>query len=614
MPETSVRYKTVADVRELAKFNDELLRTAKALDTVTTSKRRADAEGGRGGGGRGGGGGGGGGGVRSTGPSGGGAPEGSRSDVPAAPGFEPQSMWWHQRDSNRRLSEMSDQERDAYEVGREQADLREKAEERTRKDEERRRREEQKSREEASSRWGDRASSAKSFIGNTASTAIGTAVGMGLGSSLIGFLLGSGEKFASLDRQLGQIGQRFQTSGKDAVAWGAALGYTMEQTAELDKLLGGVDNKLNTGRARRYAGFSRVSGMDPGTAMPLLATIGRQTGGPLSNMQLSSITGGASQAGMGQGRLEEYLQTLSQLTLAQQTTTGRATLGGAESLAAFAGSTFKGSSLGQGAQGADFLNRLQGVMTGGGALDVYMMRAMGYGKDPNLSYIDMRKRLDAGIFDSRNVADLFGTMQKQGLGEGAQFKRIEAVAGGQLKAFEIEALIKRMAEPGAIEAMRAQADDPNAVSTMLAGVRGAKRGDFGAMGAGTVTAGESRAVKIEQMQYDVGRPVLEAMNTMTDAMLEMAKMFKDVFGVGPGGVVVGAANMFKTGVEAVDTTLDVLKNEGIAGILDRLAIALTGINRWLHGEGLTVDPNAPTTPGQEAARVLMNTPLPPRGH
>ena len=599
MPETSVRYKTTADIRDLQKLNEELIRTAKSLDAVTAAKRRADSEGDRGGGG-------GGGGRTGTTPQG--APDGARptpgppgpGGAPSgAPSFEGQSGWWFEQDRRRRVGAMSEQERDAYESRREQDEA---GHARVVEDENRRLAEQQRAKEDASKRWDDRRASAGSFIGRTASTAIGTGIGMGLGSSLIGFLLGSGEKFASLDRQLGQLGQRFQMSGKDAVAWGAALGYTMEQTAELDKALGGVDNKLNVGRAKRYAGFSRVTGMDPGTAMPLLATIGRQTGGQLSNAQLASITGGASQSGMGQGRLEEYLQTLSQLTLAQQQSTGRGSLGGAEALTGLASSTFKGSSLGQGAQGMDFLNRLQGVMTGGGALDIYLMRAMGFGKDPKLSYVDMRKRIEGGIFNPNNMADLFGSMQKQGLGKNQQFMRLDAVSGGQLKAFEIEALISRMNEKGAVEQLRNQANNPEAVTSMLAGVRGARSGDFAAMGSGTVTMGEQRAVKIEQMQYQVGGPVLEAMNTMTDTMMEVAKIFKDVFGVGAGGVLVGAANAAKTAVGAVGTTIDVFQKEGVAGVLERMLFALETIASWITGAP-PPDPNAPPPPQGQGDRM-----------
>ena len=344
MPESSIKYKTSADLTALKAFNQELINTSKALDKVADSKRRAD--------GASGGGGGGGGGRGGTPGGGGAAPDGARGAPPAPPmpDYSGTSDWWHTQQERKRVAAMSEAERDRYEAGRE--DLK-------------RRSEEANEAAKAAGKpktWSDTARDyrdrAGSFLGRTASTAIGTGIGMGLGSSLVGFLMGSGEKFASLDRQLGQLEQRFHSSRSAITSWGAALGYTMEQSGQFAAAVGSVENTISPGRSRRYGGFARAMGLDPNTGMPLVATIGRQVGGPLGNRELGSLVGTARSVGMGQGRLEEFLQSMSSLTLMQQQSTGQGNLGNAESLMGLVGRTFGGSSLGQGAQRMDFISRM----------------------------------------------------------------------------------------------------------------------------------------------------------------------------------------------------------------------------------------------------------------
>jgi hypothetical protein len=596
MPESSVAFKTRADLRELTKFNAELRALAKNLDEVSRAKARAGAGG--------------------PAPGAAPAPEGARPAPPPTPAQPDGAGGGAAATEEGGEAEGVDRTRRRRGGGRKRRrgggggggeapptpDPPATPDEAQPPSEDPATPAAQKKPKGATGpTWGDRA---LSFTKSTASTALGTAVGMGLGQSITGFVMGAGEKYAEISKSLGQLEQRFRSSDGAVAGWGASLGYTIAQVAELDKLIGAVEDKLSVRNARRYAGFSRATGMDAGTGSVLSAMIGRSTGAPLNNAQLSSLTGLGAATGMGQGRFEELLQSVQSLTLAQQQTTGRGNLGTAEGLLGMVSNVFRGSSLGQGAQGLGFLERLQGTMTGNRAFQVMAMRDAGFGSPGGgPGYVEMMKRLEGGVFNGNNLAAMLQGVMGRGLSREQQISTLYNLSGGlggSLKMHEIEALIDRYGNDAGITQLRGMGNDPDAAVALMRNQPGAIRGDMAALGGRTVTAGERRAVQLEQMQMAVGQPVLEAMSDMTDALVALARSFKDYTGI-------SAATMLTAPVNAMATTARVFAEEGVGGVLERIAVSLEYIRdrvtAWFGGGSAT--PSSTQSTGQPRTTMRM---------
>ena len=562
MPESSVAFKTKADLRELAKLNAELRELAKNLDAVAQAKSRAGADGG-------------------PAPSAAPAPEGASSGPPAPPappapvapgGGGAGGAGEEEAEEGPRTKRRRRRRRGAAPPTPPDPAPEEPPGEGEEEDK-------KKPKKPSGPSFSERA---LDFSKRTASTAIGTAIGMGLGQSITGFIMGSGEKYAELSKTMGQLEQRFRSADGAVAGWGASLGFTIAQVAELDKAIGAVEDKLDVKNARRYAGFSRATGMDAGTGSVLAAMIGRATGSPLGNAQLSSLTGLGAATGMGQGRFEEMLQSVQALTLAQQQATGRGNLGTAEGLLSMVSSVFRGSSLGQGMQGLGFLERLQGTMTGNRAFQVMAMRDAGFGKG-GTTYIDMMKRLEGGVFDANNLAAMLQGVMGKGMSREQQISTLYNLSGGlggQLKMHEIESLFDRFGNAEGLAQLRTMGSSPGSIIEAMSRQPGAIRGDMAAIGGGTVTAGERRAVQLEQMQMAVGEPVLQAMSDMTDALVALAKAFKDYTGI-------SASSLITSPIAAISTTMKVFAEEGVIGILERIAVSLEYIRdkiaAWFGG-------------------------------
>lgn len=398
---------------------------------------------------------------------------------------------------------------------------------------------------------------ARSGIG----TALSTGVSMGLGNSLIGFLLSSGETFMELDRVIQQLDQRFGNA-QGIRSFGASLGFTIEQSAQLAQNLGAVTNSVDISTASRYTGFARYRGMETGQAVAQLGMIGRMQGGGLSNTQLGGILGGAGAVQMDRGRLPEYLEVVQQLMQMQQSATGGASVDQSQRLLQLAYRSSGGADWGTGQNAGDFLTRLQGVVAGG-PMNVFMMRAMGYGRDPSMSYIDMRKRLEAGISDPSNLATLFSTFQRQGLGHGQMFRALESAAGGSLTATEIDALIKEL---GSAEGLQRYREQPKGLGSI---------GDFASLGASTVSRGEARTVQLESMKMSVGDTVSQAMVDMTSTIQALSGIITKVFGGGVGDLITGVTGSIKD----VSTWLD--KNTPNLDALGHISQTLDDMWTWI---------------------------------
>lgn len=273
----------------------------------------------------------------------------------------------------------------------------------------------------------------------------GIAGGIALGGGLLSMLLGAGQRYAALSQMLQTLEQRFRSSGREAANWGVTLGMTSAKVGPLLEQLGAGTDVVNRRSFRDLLGFARWRGIDPSAMMGAGASAGRR-GESFDSRTMMALLGTANESNVNEGRLPEHFEAYSQLAESAFGVIGRADPGAAIGAQRIAGGVFGASDArAQGQRAADFASRMNSVLTGGGpGMRSYMMRAMGFGTAGGPSYIEMRKRMERGVFDSRNMTDLFGLMQAEGLTKGQMFRGLEGVAGGQLKAHEIEALVNAL--------------------------------------------------------------------------------------------------------------------------------------------------------------------------
>jgi hypothetical protein len=368
-------------------------------------------------------------------------------------------------------------------------------------------------------------------VARGASTGLGVGVGMALGGSALGFLFSAGEQFMEVDRILGQLDQRFGNA-QGVREFGSRLGYTVEQAASLATILGSVENRFSARTASRYTGFARVAGLDPEQTVGQLALIGRMGGATLSNAGLAGISAGAARVGMGQGRMPEYLEVLGAMMAQQQQVMGSADVGTQQRTLEMISRAFGGRDIGTGHNALDIAGRLQGVMTGG-ALTPFLMRAMGFGRDPNISWTDIMKQSEAGINDPRNLTAIFDVFQQRGLSREQMTRSLYSVSGGQLKVSEIEALVNQLATPEGLEAYNAGGKQTGTAT------------DYAAAGAGTVRTGEARAVQLQGMKLEVGDTVSQMMGDLTAAAQNLMRASENLFGGGIGDAATGLTGILE---------------------------------------------------------------------
>lgn len=371
-------------------------------------------------------------------------------------------------------------------------------------------------------------------------------ISYGLGGSVEGFLLGSAETYMHLDTVMAKIGRRFQDVGRDAAMFGHALGFGREQSSQMTETLGGLTNKVNRGQFQRYAGFARDRGLDPNQAMRILGGLEQIKGQGIPDAFLAQLTGRAQSRGMGAGRLGEYLEGFQRFAQQQFQTMGTSNLGTAAALYDLPGKVFGANDpRGKGQMGASFLEGLQGTMTGAPEMQNFLMRSMGYGEKGGPGYIAMRKRLEAGINDPQNLLDLFGEFQARGLNEAGQFRAVESVAGGKLKAWQIEALVKHMGTGTGMDELRSavgRGGGDQYVEAMLASMPEGERGElraggggFAALGkgAGRIGMGEANALQVEDMKMETGGYVAESLMDMREIINDIAQTWVKIMGSNP---------------------------------------------------------------------------------
>ena len=227
---------------------------------------------------------------------------------------------------------------------------------------------------------------------------------MGLGDSLSGFLMGSGQTFMELNTIVGHLDQKFRNAAGGVASFGNALGWTRAQTAGIAESLGDKTDSFSKVEFQRYGGFARVMGIDPSMAMSHLGSISQMRGGPLSDYHLAMMQGQATQQGMGMGRFGEYLGAFQGMAASAFEQTGEAGIGGTMTNMGLGAQVFgAGDARGQGQMGQSLVSGLNSTLTNKSAMQAYLMRSMGYGMPgSNMSYMDMKMRYSL----SRSFSDI----------------------------------------------------------------------------------------------------------------------------------------------------------------------------------------------------------------
>ncbi len=372
----------------------------------------------------------------------------------------------------------------------------------------------------------------------------GIASGVALGGGILSMLLGAGQRYVALSQILQVLEQRFRGVGAAAASWGNTIGITNAKAGGLLETLGGGTNTPDKGQFQALAGFAKWRGIDPSVSMDLGAAAGRR-GAKYGTKEMLSLLGTAAEVDMSKGRLSEHMQAFGGLAEQSFSALGYDNPSAVTSAQRGAGMIFGTSDpRGQGQRGADFTTRLNGVLTGGGGMKSYMMRAMGFGGKDGPDYIAMRKRMEAGVFDPDNLTDLFGLMGKQGLNKGQMFRGVEAAAGGQLKAHEIEALVNTLGTQSGRDAYSAWTKDGDADKFAKAvEMTDEERAIFeksGLLGLGKkgVSAGDRHELLMEGRTKEYGPKSLQIQDSLLrtgDALVGLLSKFID------GGMLLGLA-------------------------------------------------------------------------
>lgn len=241
--------------------------------------------------------------------------------------------------------------------------------------------------------WGSRMKTAGKFI---------------LGGSLVGAALYAVKHWADVDREMVKVEQRFGNIRKGVEGFGESLGYTKKESAEMAKIWGEITDRFDKNDIQQYTGFARHRGIDPTQAFQLRLA-GRYVKGEGAREDLTGFERFAGQMGMSHGRIGELIQVTSRLS--QMAAEQAFDLSGADirGVQLFTRQLWEGSGneeRGKGQWGANFIQRLNAGMTGGGdAGKAFLMRAYGFGTGEQ-TLTQTMERMEAGIFGKGNIEDI----------------------------------------------------------------------------------------------------------------------------------------------------------------------------------------------------------------
>lgn len=390
------------------------------------------------------------------------------------------------------------------------------------------------------------------------------AAGFGLGTSLIGILSSAASKFMELSGTVTQLGRQFRETGSEVATFGYSYGYTISKNAAIVEALGRQTDQVTRGDYNRIVGFARDRGLDPQTAAATLGRIGNLSGGQLTSSEMARMAGRASLQGMGQGRLGEFLESQTTLAEAMFRQTGRADLDQLAALTQIPGMAFgPGDERGRGRSAAELLGRLSEGMRNP-ATDVFRLRMMGYGEEGGPGYIEAQKRLEAGAYDPRNIADMFAGFQRMGLGRTATFQALRSATGGALKAHELEAMVDRFGTAEGLAQLQGVIGegDPEALRAFMGSLDQGERATYGKSGfaglgraPGRIGAGEGFAVETEAIQMAIGGPATTLIMGLRDMVMDLVKTLGNLTGLKAGdipGMVNGAVGALKELTGAIE--------------------------------------------------------------
>lgn len=380
----------------------------------------------------------------------------------------------------------------------------------------------------------------------------------GLGSSFIGILSSAASKFMELSGTVAQLGRQFRDTGSEVATYGYSFGYTISKNAAIVEALGRQTDQVTRGDYGRIVGFARDRGLDPQTAAATLGRIGNLSGGQLTSTEMARMAGRASLQGMGQGRLGEFLETQTTLAEAMFRQMGRADLDQLAALTQIPSMAFgPDDERGRGRAAADLLGRFSEGMRNP-ATDVFRLRMMGYGEEGGPGYIEAQKRLEAGAYDPRNIADMFAGFQRMGLGRTATFQALKSATGGTLKAHELEALVDRFGNAEGLKQLQGviAGGDEEALRSFMGGLDSGERATYGRSGfaglgraPGRIGAGEGFAVETEAIQMAIGGPATTLIMGLRDMVMDLVKTMGNLTGFKMSDIPQMVTDIVNTGRE-----------------------------------------------------------------
>lgn len=415
--------------------------------------------------------------------------------------------------------------------------------------------------------------------GSFLSRAASTAVGVGLGTSITGFFMQSGQKYLELSRVMAQLDARFASS-KGSAGYGYGMGYTMGLSAPMLEAYGAESRTVNRDDFLRTTGFARYLGQDPTSTLSAVGGIGRMTMSGVGDERLAEILGTAIATKMDEGRFGEFLQTTQRLTEQMLEQSGAADLRsvlGAQGLpAAFFGADDPRS---QGSRGAAFLGQLsQGMQSG--PMRTLMLRQM-LGTE-GMGYMDAMTELGRGAFSRENVRRMLGGITGMGLeSEEEIFLALQGSLPG-LNAGTLRDMARSVAGGGLEQALAAYDVSQGEGAAVLS-----KFGDFTKAGQSRITKGEGLAVSTEGMQLKLGATVAQVMVDLQASIFNLAGAFEKLLGMDVGGLVTDLTGSLKNLTGKLDS---------IAGMLPEGATVAGGVsnigtdigNRYGAAHGLQV--------------------------
>jgi hypothetical protein len=416
-----------------------------------------------------------------------------------------------------------------------------------------------------------------------------------LGGSAIGFFLSAAQTYMELSEVLMQVERRFGLASMAARDFGDDLGYTIAQTGSLMELMGAQVGKFQPGGAnfQRYLGFATYFKHDPRAMVGGAARMSRLMGGLLGEADLAALEGQARLTGQGRGLFEEYMQVLGALTEAEFMATGRAEIGGVQGLAGLPGLVFgRGDPRALGMTGMATIQGLNQAMRTP-QMESFLMRAMGYGKAGGLSYVQMRKRTQAGIYGrlgAENIADVFQTFIDVGMEPEAMMLALEEASGGALQMWQIEGLVGKLGKQKGLDEFKAMYGVGQRQAWVERGFSLAETAkDLGWAEAGRegVSLGAAAKVQMEGLRMAVGAPVAQSIIVGREALSEFGSMLAKVLGEDWGDVLVGAVEAIRDMTAALN---NIMPDDERGGIIGRMReggdVAAESIALWrMYGLG-----------------------------